>query len=498
MDSDKAVTMALPQEILQLFCKYLDRSDLRSVRLASKALNDAAEIWLFRHIYLRRNTDSFCRLRKVSSSPHLAKLVKAITYSGKMLWEGRDTNTHPIFKDWCGLYLQQGLQALCKEDEDILCALVLEEKNPYYLKWREHLHKQMLMRRPGLEKELLEVAFRKLSQLEEICFGPGDIRLSSVVTSTAPKHFSSLGREMLVEPTHRPEYRVHHEQFTAMMAAAHKYQKEIKVIKALDLGWNTFEQGPEVLEMMIANMRCCEHFLVKILSHRRRANGDVGIGLMACHAPHLQTLELFLPGISCQRWQKGTELSRLFDPQVRWPHLKRLQLHGLSATEAQLKSLLLAHATSLQSLSLSCIVLKPFRSEGGIHHSSWVEMVLFLRESLYLHKMQFEHALTTEGCENWRIYEPTMEYDQGTPSVRGDLTFKSRVERYVEVGGEFPFPWPTKITELLWRDLLLDFRPKLDETWSFHESEPSDLHLVHDHPFANQSPLLPAHVTWPP
>lgn len=166
---------------------------------------------------------------------------------------------------------------------------------------------------------------------------------------------------------------------------------------------------------------------------------------------------------------KAVELSRLFIHQTQWSNLRSLQLQGFFTSEVDLKRLLTAHANSLKSLGLARMILKSYESKGKLHYSSWADVILFLRESLNLHDMRFKDYLVTEGCENWRIQEPVMAYVQGTPPVRESLKFRNRVENYVLEGGEFPLPWPARKEQSLWRDLLKDFRPKLDETWEYHE-----------------------------
>lgn len=450
-----------------MMCKYVDRSDLKSARLAFRELNDAAEISLFRRIYLRRNMDSFCRLRMISSTPHLAKLVKGIAYSGKMLrWENED----PDFDRWCFGYLGEGLRVLYKEDRVLLRkTLTMDDLHRLYSKWCGHLHSQRLMQRFGIEDNDLDDAFRKLPQLEKICFGPraSDLPYGEPIT---PELFSSLGREMLIEPDHFDGLNYHVGQFTAMMTAAHKNKKRLKAIRALDLGWKAFEQCPEVLAMMTANMRHCEHFTVKVSGTETRVDGEVQIASMVNNAPLLQAIGLTFPLMTYEPVGRAVELSRVFVCEVHWPHLKSLQLQGFSTYEIDLKKLLTAHTTSLQSLDLSRINLKPYESKGKLHHSSWVGLILFLQESLNLHKMRFRDSLTNEGSENWRVRDCAISYSPGTSPMGENLTFKSRVERYVVDGGEFPLPWPAETEGSRWKDLLIDFRPNLDQTWEFRKA----------------------------
>lgn len=91
-----------------------------------------------------------------------------------------------------------------------------------------------------------------------------------------------------------------------MMAAAYKNKKEIKVVKALDLACQVFEKCPEVSAMIEGNMRYCEHLTVKVLGLDPRVDGEVQIGSMARHPPHLQTLEVIFPGIQFEGLAKAS------------------------------------------------------------------------------------------------------------------------------------------------------------------------------------------------
>ena len=464
MTLQKDSVMPVPQEVAQMICKYLDRSELKNARLTSKQLNDAAEVSLFRYIYLRRNIDSFCRLRMLASTPHLAKLVKGIVYSSRMV---QDT-FYVDFDEWRGMYFGQGFSPNHQEVSDLLRkACSLTDLHRYYWNWCGHVHSQRLMQRFDVEGKDLENAFSKLPQLEEIYFGPGEPVLSGFKPTT-PEHFSSHGRDMLVEPDHSSGRIYHVGQFTAMMAAAYKTNKSLKVIRAVHLHLDAFGQKREVLAMINGTMRHCKHFQVTASEGQERENNLVQIGSMLRHAPQLRTIQI---AILVPAFEFFVDLSRLFDQQSHWPNLERLQLQGFSTYEIHLRKFLIAHATSLTSLSLSNINLRPHVSNGKVQHSSWVGFVRFLRESISLREMRFLHFLTNEGIENWMIIEPTVTVGADAPPVMEDLSLKQRVERYVVDGGEFPLPWPIETKdESHWGDVLRDFLPKLDQTWQYHEA----------------------------
>lgn len=461
--------MAIPQEILQMICKSMDRSDLKNARLVCKELNNAAEIPLFHHIYLRRNMDSFCRLRMIVSTPYLAKLVKGIVYSGQMV-PGSDE--HMDIDTWRHSLFGQSLDSCLEEaSRELLESCTRDDIDRYYSNWCAHLHSQRLMQRYDIEGRDLEYAFSKLPQLEEICFGSddGDQRF---IELTEPEQFCSLGREMFVEPDLFSGSDYHIGQFTAMMAAAHRNKKNLKVIKALDLNWEAFQQDHEVLAMMTANMRLCEHFAFIAYGPFERNDRELQIDSLFRNAPHLRTVELNLFACGYKISEKTIDLSRVFLQQCQWPNLESLQLQALSTSEIRFKKFLAAHATSLTSLDLSNIVLRPHEVDEKLHRGSWVKMIQFFRQSLKLREMRFLRILSNEGNENWSIKTPTEAYWLSESSDRDKVTIKERVERYVVEGGEFPLPWPTETeSESGWRDVLLDFSPRLDKTWEYRETQ---------------------------
>ena len=452
-----AGAVPVPQEILQLICQNLDRSDLKNARLACKGLNDAAEISLFRCIYLRRNMDSFCRLRMIASTSHLAKVVKSITYSSQLV-PGPDE--HVDFDTWRRNHFGQGFSNV--ESDKLKKSCTTADLHRYYSRWCAHLHSQRLMQKFDIEEKDLDYAFSKLPQLEEVhwgwfFYGDKPVRLPGT------EHFGFLGRELMVGPDHKSGVEYHVRQFTSMMAAAFKGKKRLKVIEAHRLRWKMFQQQDEILAMMNTNMTYCEQFIWSPDRWEENVNGDLQIGSMMRNAPRLRTIRLDFHNNGSQSHREMTNLSRILVEHYHWPNLKHVYLDGFRVSDILLRGFLAAHAASLTSLHLGEIVLTPYEWKGKPHHSSWIRFIIFLRESLNLRKMRFRYNLMSEGVENWFVADANPLY---TIVVKGHLTVKERVERYVVEGGEFPLPWPSEAEdESHWRDVLLDFQSRSDMTW---------------------------------
>lgn len=114
-----------------MICKYLDRPDLKNARqrLTSKQLNDGAEMTLFRYIYLRRNMDSFGGLRMLVSVPCLARLVKGIVYSSRMLQDSCSVNS----EEWREMYFDQGFFSPIPQEVSVLSkACSMADLHLYY------------------------------------------------------------------------------------------------------------------------------------------------------------------------------------------------------------------------------------------------------------------------------------------------------------------------------------------------------------------------------
>ena len=460
--------MPVPQEILQLICKHMGRSDLKNARLACRELNNAAEISLFRQVLLRRNRESFRRLQMITSTPYIAMHVRAIAYSSRMLQEWPE-NTD--FEEWRREHLGEGLFHPRGDVSELEQSCTMADMQCCYSNWCEHRHSQKLVDELDLEMKGLDAAFRELHQLDEIRFGHVKNYPPDSARPVRPELFSSLGREMMVEPDRINGISHHLGQFTAMMTAAHKSNKLLKRIKCFSLEWKVFEQQHEVLSMMIANMRNCEHFELIIWPKNRPESekGQVQISSMMRNAPRLRTIILGFSTRKDEPLSKAIDLSRLFPPQSHWPRLRTLQLHGVKTSDIQLKAFLAAHASSLTILRLCYVHLSPYESKGRLHHGSWVATILFLHDALKLSEVSFSGFFTNSGNENWRVRGSTAAVGQDPlPTTE---TFKERVQRYVVDGGDFPLPRPIETEdEFRWQRVLRDFRAKLDNTWEYDEA----------------------------
>lgn len=166
----------MPPELLQQICTNLDQPDLKRFRLASKNFSYAADIFLFRQILLKRNVESFIKLRLIAGHPRMSKLVKALSYSGMML---SNASLCKDYETWANTFIGQGFGRLHQiVVRDFSKTLTCEELQVHYRSFCAGHHSEQLMQKYNIETQDLTSAFAKLPQLEHVCFDCGERRAS--------------------------------------------------------------------------------------------------------------------------------------------------------------------------------------------------------------------------------------------------------------------------------------------------------------------------------
>lgn len=152
--TDRVTTPPMPAEFLQQLCRNLDQPNLKRCRLVCKNFSYAAENSLFRQVLLKR------------------KLVKAMCYSGIMLW-----NDHVCmdFKSWSKYFVGQGFHLRDKTTiSKFAKSLTSGEVEMHCQKICAHHHSEQLMRIFDIGTQDVTSDLAKLPQLEEVRFARGE------------------------------------------------------------------------------------------------------------------------------------------------------------------------------------------------------------------------------------------------------------------------------------------------------------------------------------
>lgn len=77
---------SLPYELLVMVCSYLAIPELKNTRLASPTLSEICEKFLYRHMVLKPNVESFRHLDLVSNHPRYRYYVESLDCCGYPLY----------------------------------------------------------------------------------------------------------------------------------------------------------------------------------------------------------------------------------------------------------------------------------------------------------------------------------------------------------------------------------------------------------------------------
>lgn len=440
-------SLPLPAELIIQICENLDQADLKTFRLTCKKFSYAAEASLFRRVLLRRNVESFMKLRLIADHPRISELVKAICYSGKMFFNAhRCKNLNHWSKSFIGQ--GQGIGLRHRYSSAIRAfsrTLTVAELEVHYKNFCAHRHSEQLMQKHDIETQDLTSVIAKLPQLDEVCFARGEHHELPKDDPISFDQFSSIARETLVEPDWHGGKRFHAAQFTALLKAAHTVQKPLHTIKALGVPWSAFQQSKEVADIMASATKACRYLRIEWDFVKHRGTGSANLAKFIACSPYLQTLEIFsirYVWVCDSSWT--LKLSEILEARAHWPHLKRLKLGSVRATEISLMNLLMTHATSLESLELADVYLEGYHQDGKECHGSWVEILLFLQRYLCLKTCRLGGILSNGLDEAWELRDPDESefWRDACGRPKEGSCLKHRIERFVVEGGTCPLPTP--------------------------------------------------------
>ena len=450
------LVIAIPVELLHQICQNLSQRDLKSCRLVCRYFRFTAEKLLFSHILLRRNVESFTRLRLIADHPEIRNHVQSLCYDPRLfpnspIWEdfekwnsavnGHGHFTISFIQEYADKAERQKLQAHYQR----YCALV---------------HSDVPMKNYDVETQDLVNGFARLPHLKEVCF--------IFTEEDRPSRFrrlSSITQETLIWPDPVHGW-LHGKKFAALLEAAHAVQISLKSIKAYGVPWSVFQQSVEVSSRIASATKACEHLAIDVDPNddprNGKGSGRENLANMISSSASLHTLEISLGHLGYQgrgNPRLDAKLSEIVDPKLYWPYLKRLKLQALAATDMSLKSLLTHHSRTLRSLDLVHFRLEPYQLDGKKYHGSWIEIIVFLESSLSLNNVRLDGQLSNGVDELWWT-EDCGDSDSmfGCPDKGPSLNHL--IGRFIVEGGTCPLPFPHD------PDKPADWKHLTDFTWN--------------------------------
>ena len=426
-----ALALAMPVELLLQICEDLNQRDLKSCRLVCTHVRFTAEKLLFRYLLLRRNPESFVRLRLIADHPEISNHVRSLCYDPRLF-------SSPFYKD-CETWYSA---ALGHEHwthfavMDYAPKLGRKDLEAHYERYCAVYHSDQLTQKYDVKTQDLMSGVARLPQLRDVYF------LFDEVSGDSEFHqMSSITQETLIMPDSVCGW-LHGKQFTALMEAAYAAQTPLKTINAVGVPWSIFQQSKIISSMMASATEACQHLTIKMDADDDPEKGGTGLAKMVSSSSSFRTLDISL-GYFTEVKKPAVNLSEIIDPKIRWPYLRRLNLRCFTATDVSLKNLLTSHITTLRSLELAYIKLEPYQSDGKEYYGSWIEITVFLESSLSLESVRLDGFLSNESGEMWSVRHPRdCCFAQTRPDLIQGPCLKDRIERFIVDGGTCPLPMP--------------------------------------------------------
>ena len=309
-----ALALAMPVELLHQICEYLPQPDLKNFRLVCTYFRFIAEKFLFRHILLRRNPESFTRLRLIADHLDIRNHVKSLCYDPRLF----SSPFHKDFETWYSAVLGHDHWT---HSTIMRYAPKLERKDLeyHYSRYCAIYHSDQLTQNYDVETQDLTSGLARLPHLREV-----HVLFHEVSDFSKIHVLSSILQETLIMPDNVRGL-LHGKQFTALMDAAYAAQTPLKSVNAVGVPWSVFQQSEVISSMMASATEACQHLTLRMAPDDDPKNGSTGLAKLVSSSSSLRTLDISL-GYFTEVSNPAVNLSEIIDPKIRWPYLKRLNL----------------------------------------------------------------------------------------------------------------------------------------------------------------------------
>jgi hypothetical protein len=445
------LALKLPVEVIDEFCRYLSRDDLRNFALVYKDARPGAHRALFRDVFVKINLDSFDKLRSISEEQTLSRYVRKLEYDARIIESGEDDDI--TFENWMEYVAGTGLGVIMDRSKatkrfflDFICDNKLQE---HFRAYCRYLHGQNFLRRGKLTKHLLVSALTTFPHLSSVSYsalqyvwhGP----LYPDVAHEYTPDWDDLG--FMAKKILQNSYgRQLHEddkddEFMAFWESCREtgVPQELTELRLSDIDpYRLWKRNPcDFLGIFKGLTGLCS-LTISLSSPSERKQWPKRFNLTQILASQLSlhTLEL---SFDTNYGDDHTRLSQLIKPGQHWESLRDISLNGIIAKYPDLVSLLGAHASTLRYLSLSEIKLARFRPpiESPPY---WIDFFVFLNQSMTLDSFLVGGVLENDLTKE--VWDASPDCSEHITSQ--GLCLKQEIMRYVLRQGELPFKSPTQ------------------------------------------------------
>ena len=251
-----ALALAMPVEMFHQICENLTQPDLKSCHLVCRHFRFTAEKFLFRHILLRRNAESFMRLRLIANHPEIRNHVRSLCYDPRLF---RSSRLCESFEKWNSAVLgHEPDHATLHIIQEYADKAERKELQAHYQRYCALVYSDVPMQNYEIETQDLISGFARLPHLRDVCF-----IFKEEYCPSRFRQLSSITQETLIWPDSVHGW-LHGKQFTALLEAAHASQISLKSIKAFGVPWSVILQSEEFSSMMTSATKACQHLAIDV------------------------------------------------------------------------------------------------------------------------------------------------------------------------------------------------------------------------------------------
>lgn len=373
-----------------------------------------AERVLFKKVFLRRNVESHYRLRLIATHSRLSKYVKSVKYNMHTPTK-YSASECPNMQDWFQYSIGNDWQYYEKSQdpaiEQFKSKLGPHQPVYHYTQYCDHLRRERLVDMNGLEDREMVQAFKLLPNLEDVGTYLHWVPMFLPTDTISSTHFSAIGQETLAEPS---EDNVHNgcgKYLRALLKAASSAGTEIRRVTGNDLPKTFIHRPADACRALCDAVQHCYvleldigHVLeLEVISGEEMApTRNDTLASMIAQASQLRVLKVcFMFSVSYHPDDR-LQMSKLLAHRAHWPYLHCLKLGGLVTSETAIKSFLGEHSFTLRSVELVDIGLTEPCADESANNSSWISLILFLRDQLASREVSLGGCLHSGRKENWQ------------------------------------------------------------------------------------------------
>ncbi|PMD29409.1 hypothetical protein L207DRAFT_238308 [Hyaloscypha variabilis F] len=465
-------TVTLPLEILDAICEQLSHSDLKALRLTSRAWQRSAEKALFDVIYLKFNGASFERLQSISDHPKFSKLVHYVHYDSRQLQHAPafikrslDLSNDQYLSAYTHAANEQRLAHRVKSRLEFVEALIQFQE--FQSNFLAYAAAQKFLLRDGNESKTLRGCISKLSNLL-------GLRHSSYEKTEPLWHLPGfegpdpVSGSILQDLSEQTSSKAH-EHFWNLFGAACSsgdthWLRELQGSKFQLQKWN-IAAAPYINSF--GDLTALQELNLGLLESHDIQYDHTILAKLLKNVPSLQSLQLdFTPGYAAPR----LTLADTVPSNPHWKFLGRLVLHGFETTEVYLRKFFLHHANTLHSLELGNMV---FCQPDGEKAGSWISFIIFLNRSMRLKHVKFYGKLSNHVDESWFVDGHDSSDDRWYFGPDHFDCLELRIKRFITLNDPCPFE-PLAEDADLGRYFNLPWMFSIDFSWKFQGLEDSN------------------------